>query len=341
LKNLQGTMKLPLQPSQNINVQKWVVLLSVLLLAIKFTAYYYTHSVAILTDALESIVNVIASLIGLYSLFVAAQPRDKNHPYGHGKAEFLSAGVEGILVGLAGLFVLYEAINKLIQPSPVERVDLGIWLVSITAVINYLLGAICISKGKKSHSLALEASGRHLQTDTYSTIGVVIGLILIYLTNLVWIDSIIALFLSGFILFTSYKIIRQSVAGIMDEADTKLLSKMIAYINQHRSENWVDMHNLRVIKYGSVLHVDAHLTLPWYFNVKEAHFEVDKLTRLIQKKYGFSVELFIHTDGCLEGIQCSICTMPACMQRKQPMTKKVEWSYENVVVNEKHQSETS
>lgn len=322
-------------------MQRWVAVVSIILLAVKFVAFYYTGSVAVLTDAMESIVNVIAGLIGLYSLYIAAQPRDLNHPYGHGKAEFLSAAVEGILIGLAGIFILYEAIEKLVHPTVVKKIDLGIILIASTALINYVLGFICVKKGRKNNSLALEASGKHLQTDTYSTLAVVAGLIAVQFTSLVWIDSVVALLLSIFIIYTSYHITRQSIAGIMDEADTSLLSKMVALINNARSDNWIDLHNLRVIKYGSILHVDAHLTLPWYFTVKQAHQEVDIFAELIREQYGASLELFIHSDGCIEGPQCAICEKPDCPVRKQPFSKKIEWTLENVLKNKRHNTQTT
>ncbi|WP_409966596.1 cation diffusion facilitator family transporter [Mycovorax composti] len=331
-------MMQPSVPLQNLRMQKWVASVSLVLVVLKFAAYYFTASVAILTDAMESIVNVVAGFVGAYSLFIAAQPRDRNHPYGHGKAEFLSAAVEGILIGATGIFILYEAIRKLINPVPVERVDLGIILIAITAIINYALGAVCIQKGKKNRSLALEASGRHLQTDTYSTLAVIAGLIVIYFTRIYWIDAMVAVILAGFILYTSYNIIRRSIAGIMDEADKVLQEEMIQYINGYRRENWIDLHNLRIIKYGSIFHIDAHLTVPWYFNVREAHEEIDIFSNIIKEAYGASVELFVHSDGCVEGVQCPICLKKDCPVRKQPFEKKVAWTLDNVLNNKKHYS---
>ena len=326
---------------QNFKMQRWVALVSVVLLVVKFVAYGYTGSVAILTDAMESIVNVIAGLIGLYSLYVAAQPRDLNHPYGHGKAEFLSAAIEGVLIGLAGLFILYEAIHKLITPEPVKKTDLGIMLIAATAVLNYGLGTLCVKQGKRNKSLALEASGRHLQTDTYSTLAVMAGLIVLHFTKLVWIDSVMAILLALFIIYNSYGIVRRSVAGIMDEADVKLLTNMIRLINDNRSNNWVDLHNLRVIKFGSILHIDAHLTVPWYFTVREAHYEVDTFSDLIRTKYGESLELFVHSDGCIEDLQCRICIKADCEYRKFPFERRIEWALENVVENKKHNNQTT
>jgi len=161
-----------LNPQQeNFNIQKWVVLTAVTLFAVKVLAFFITQSVAILTDALESTVNVIAGFIGLYSLYVASKPRDMDHPYGHGKAEFLSAAIEGTLIIIAGLIIIYVAINHIIVPQPLQQLDKGIILVAITAIINFIVGYISIQRGKKNNSLALIASGKHLQTDTYSTVG--------------------------------------------------------------------------------------------------------------------------------------------------------------------------
>ncbi len=321
---------------QNLNVQKWVALVSVLLLVVKFIAYYSTYSVAILTDALESIVNVAAGFIGLFSLFVAAKPRDMDHPYGHGKAEFLSAAIEGTLIGSAGAIILYKAVQNFINPVELQKIDYGIWLVAATAIVNYIMGFFCLRIGKKNGSLALMASGKHLQTDTWSTVGIVIGLVLLYYTGYKWIDSTVAILFAFFIMYTGYKILRHSIAGIMDEADTKLLTRMVTLLNANRKENWVDLHNLRVIKYGNVLHVDCHLTVPWYLNIHEGHREVDALAALIRKEFGESLELFVHSDGCLP-FSCRICDKSNCTERKNNFEHRINWTLENVSQNKKHE----
>lgn len=321
---------------QNLKLQKWITLLSVVLFVLKIAAYYFTHSMAILTDTLESIVNVIAGFIGLYSLYVAAKPRDIDHPYGHGKAEFVSAAVEGGLIVAAGIMILYETIQNLIHENPLESLDTGLILIAITAVINYVAGAYCISLGKKNNSMALMASGKHLQVDTYSTAAIIVGLGLMLLTKLYWLDKAIAGVMGVFIIYNGYKIIRSSLAGIMDEADMELLNKFIAVLNEKKQENWIDLHNLRVIKYGSLLHVDCHFTVPWYLNVHEAHSEIDALASLIQQEFGDRIELFVHTDGCLP-FSCSICSKTDCTVRQQPFQHKVEWTMENLVSNKKHQ----
>jgi cation diffusion facilitator family transporter len=320
---------------ENLQVQKWVVITAIVLFGIKVTAYLITRSVAILTDALESTVNVVAGLIGLYSLYISAKPRDQDHPYGHGKAEFISAAVEGTLIIIAGVVIIIEAVDTFINPHPLASLDKGLILVAATAVINFIIGYISISKGKKNNSPALVASGKHLHSDTWSTIGILAGLALIVITGKVWLDSVVAAIFACFIIFTGYKIVRSSLAGIMDEADKKLLGELVSYLNDNRRENWIDLHNLRVIKYGGVLHVDCHLTVPWYLNVLEAHAEVEALSQLIRTRFGESMELFVHTDGCLE-FSCRHCNKDNCYVRRRPFEQRIAWTLENVIPDKKH-----
>ncbi|HVF80303.1 MAG TPA: cation diffusion facilitator family transporter [Flavisolibacter sp.] len=308
---------------------------SAVLLIAKFWAYYATNSVSILTDALESIVNVVAGFIGLYSLYVAAKPRDINHPYGHGKAEFISAAVEGTLVLSAGVLIIYTAIRNFFYPVPIKQLDVGIYLVAGTAVINWLLGYFSLQQGKRNNSLALIASGKHLQTDTYSTLAIIVGLLLISVTGYLWIDGVVAMGFGLFIIYTGYKILRISLAGIMDEADMVLLEKMVDVLSRNRPENWVDLHNLRVIKYGNVLHLDCHLTVPWYLNIHQAHVEIDTLGGLVRTNFGESLEMFVHSDGC-QYFQCHICKKKDCPVRQHDFKDTVHWSLDNALQNEKH-----
>ena len=321
---------------QNFRIQRLIAILSVLLFITKIIAYQFTHSLAILTDALESIVNVIAGFVGLYSLYVAAKPRDIDHPYGHGKAEFVSAAIEGGLIIAAGIMIVYETILNFVVGNPINQLDTGLLLIGITAIINFIAGTLCVNIGKKNSSLALQASGKHLQIDTYSTLGIIVGLVIMLFTHYYWLDKIIALGMSIFIIVNGYQIIRSSLAGIMDEADMKLLNEFLLVLNAERPANWIDLHNLRVIKYGSLLHVDCHLTVPWYLNVHEAHQEIDELASLIKKNFGDAMELFVHTDGCMP-FSCTICCKTDCTVRTQPMKEKLIWTMENIISNHKHQ----
>jgi cation diffusion facilitator family transporter len=325
---------------ENLRVQRLVVVVAVLLFICKIVAYSLTQSVTILTDALESSVNVIAGFISLYSLYVASKPRDEDHPYGHGKAEFLSAAVEGALITMAGFIVVYEGINNFVHPHHIQQLDRGIILVAFSGVVNFIVGYISIRKGRKNNSLALVAGGKHLQSDTYTTIGIIIGLVLIYYTGKVWIDSAVAILFAFIIIYTGYRILRTSIAGIMDEADKDLVTKLVAYLDKNRRINWIDLHNLRVIKYGPLLHVDCHLTVPWYLNVHETNLETDALENLIQKEFGESLEIFVHSDECQE-FSCSICAKADCQVRKRPFESKTSWTFDNVTHNAKHQLNAS
>ena len=321
--------------TSNLRLQKGIAVASSALLVVKFIAYYITSSVSVLTDALESIVNVVAGFIGLYSLYIAAKPKDINHPYGHGKAEFISAAVEGTLVLSAGTIIIYSAVKNLFLPAVIRSIDTGIYLIAATAVANWFLGFVAYRQGKKNNSLALIASGKHLQTDSYSTFAIIVGLILIAFTNLLWIDSVVAIGFGLFIIYTGYHIIKSSLAAIMDEADMELLAEMVGLLNKNRRDSWVDLHNLRVIKYGSVLHVDCHLTVPWYLNVSEAHVEVEHLSNLIRTQFGESLELFVHSDDC-QYFQCHLCDKKACPVRQHDFKKEIVWTLVNVLDNKKH-----
>ncbi|MCP4440252.1 MAG: cation transporter [Aureispira sp.] len=321
---------------ENVKVQLLAVLVGILLLLGKFLAYYLTNSNTILTDALESIINVVAGSFGLYSLIVAALPKDENHPYGHGKIEFISAGVEGTLVTIAGLLIISKSIYNLFYPGPIQQIDIGIYITAGAGLINYLLGAMVERKGHKSNSLAMIASGKHLKSDAYSTIGLVVGLGVLYFTNYVWLDSVIAIIFGGIIGWTGYHIVKESVSGIMDEVDYKLVDHVVKILNEHRHPHWIDVHNLRIIKYGADLHVDCHITVPWYFNTVEAHAEVDRLEDLLQSQIDVPVELFIHVDPCIVE-SCSICQLTDCPKRQAPFEEIIEWELDNIMRNRKHQ----
>lgn len=325
----------PTQAELNFKVQRLVAVVAIFLFILKVIAWWLTASVAILTDALESTVNVIAGFISLFSLYIASKPRDKEHPYGHGKAEFVSAAVEGSLVAIAGFVIIYEAIDNLIHPHNIKQLDLGILIIGVTAVINYAMGWYAINMGKKNNSLALIASGKHLQSDSYSTLGIIAGIAVLYFTKLNWIDSAVAIGFAFFIIYTGYTIVKSSLAGIMDEADLELLEKLVSRMNESRRENWVDLHNLRIIKFGTIIHIDCHLTVPWFLNVHEAHKEIEAFSTLAKNEFGESVELFVHADGCMD-FSCRICSKKDCIERKFPFTKIITWDVHNISSDQKH-----
>jgi len=318
-----------------IRIQRLIAFASVVLFIAKLWAYYLTHSVTILTDALESTVNVIAGFVGLYSVILASRPRDLNHPYGHGKVEFISAAIEGSLISIAGLMIIYEAIDQLLHPRPLHKLSVGIIITVITGVLNLALGAYAVTIGKKNRSMTVEAAGKHLLTDAYSTFAIIAGLALLLITKWRWLDSAVAMLFAVIIIVTGYKVLRRSLAGIMDEANEQLLKEMIAALQQYRQPQWIDLHNLRVIQYGEVLHVDTHMTLPWYYQVKEAETEIHALEDLIRSQFGDKIELFIHIDACMP-YSCRLCALEICPVRQASFTGQIPWDEHNVWANEKH-----
>ena len=322
--------------SNPIQMQKILVIVSVALFIIKMAAWFMTGSVSILTDALESTVNVVAGFIGLYSIILSSKPKDKEHPYGHGKVEFLSSAIEGILISIAGVIIIYEAINNLWHPHELKQLDYGLILVGITAVINYIVGHLCVQKGKKENSPILIASGSHLKSDTYSTLGLLLGIGLLILTDYKWIDSVAAMIFAIIIIITGYKIIRKAISGIMDESDNEIIDQIVIQLNENRQAQWIDVHNVRVIDYAGFYHIDCHMTVPYYINVNEAHDILDSLTTMFRKHFDDKVEFFIHIDGCIPSQQCGICNIPNCEKRLTPFTQYVTWTHDNLLSNQKH-----
>jgi cation diffusion facilitator family transporter len=317
-------------------LQRVVVLVSTFLFGVKLAAYWVTGSVSVLTDALESTVNIVTSLVGLYSLYVAAQPRDDNHPYGHGKAELIAASLEGTLLAIAGGVIVYESVAHLLGSPPLHKLDFGILILLSTALVNFLLGRFCLRVGRKNHSTALISSGKHLQSDMYSTLGIITGLVLLKITGAHWIDGAAALVFGSLIIYQGVEIVRTAVGGIMDEADKTLLTALIEILNKNKIDSWIDLHNLRIIKYGSLLHLDCHLTVPWYFPVREAQKSVAELENLVAGSFNQALEMFVHLDGCAPPDSCGICPLGNCTYRQSEFRERVEWKFQNITENQTH-----
>lgn len=318
-----------------IRFQKIAVAVGILILALKFLAFYITNSNAIFSDAMESIVNVAAGSFALYSLIVAARPKDKDHPYGHGKIEFISAGIEGTLILIAGIGIIYKSVESLITEHQLASLDTGMYLAGGAGAINFILGVVTERYGRQYNSAAMIASGKHLKSDGYTSFGMILGLVVVILTGWLWVDSTIALVFGAFIGFIGIQEIRKSVAGIMDEADFELLRELINEIDSSRKENWIDLHNLRAQKFGKRLHIDCHVTLPYYLTVEEAHDEIDRLELLTKEKHAGGLEMFIHTDPCRPK-SCRICSKSDCKVRQMNQEETISWNLETVLENRQH-----
>lgn len=322
-----------------MQVQKRIILYALItgfiLMVAKFAAYIITDSNFILTDAAESIVNVVASAFAFFSISFSARPRDINHPYGHGKVEFFSVFLEGALIMVAGIILIVKSIYNLFYPHEVQELLKGAVIIGLTGVANGFLGYYMIGQGKKLHSITIEADGRHLITDTVTSAGLVIGLVLIYITKIKILDSVLSVLAGLFIVYTAYKLIRKSVAGLMDETDFSVVDDILKILNQNRKDEWIDIHNLRAQRYGNQIHIDCHMTLPNYFDLTRVHQEVSNADKSVNQTAEIKTEFFIHADPCLPEC-CYYCRMPNCPIRSQEKTADYVWDMARVAQNYKH-----
>ncbi|MDR6516014.1 cation diffusion facilitator family transporter [Chryseobacterium camelliae] len=325
--------------TEKIGFQKLIAVFGIILFIGKLIAWKLTNSDAVFSDAMESIVNVISAFMGLYSLHLAAKPRDEDHPYGHGKVEFVTSGIEGALIAIAGIMIIYEGINSLLTGKVLDKLDWGILIIAATAIVNYILGYISVKKGRRENSLVLISSGKHLQSDTVTTLGVVISLVVVYFTKIYWLDSVVALIFGLYIIFVGYKIVRRSLSGIMDEQDPDLLNQIVSILEENRRTEWIDIHNMKIQQFGASLHIDAHITLPWYYSLRDAHKEMENVIMLLAKNTQRSVEFNFHMDDC-KSISCPVCQIMDCPVRERNFVKRVQWTPENVTRVEKHTTDS-
>jgi cation diffusion facilitator family transporter len=313
-------------------------LVSLAIMGAKFYAYYASGSTTLLTDALESIVNVVAAAFAYYSIYLASQPRDLNHPYGHGKIEFFASGLEGVLILLAAMYIFLHAWQHLYARPELTRLDLGIVISLSSATINGILGYYLVSQGKSSHSPAILADGKHLKLDALNGVFVVVALVITYVTNLFWIDSIASLIFASVMCWQGLNLIREAIAALMDETNPEVFQKVIQWIVSNKKQEWIDLHNLRVQQYGGDLHIDCHLTLPRYWDLNRVHDEIHEFEVTIGKVMPTDIEIFVHVDPCLDEC-CQHCPITKCQIRKQDFVKEIEWNKVNLALNQKHFNE--
>lgn len=282
-----------------LRVQRTILIAGILLLVGKFAAYLLTNSVGILTDALESIVNVVAGAMSLWGLWMAAKPKDSKHPFGHGKVELLTASIEAILIIGAGLLIIWEGAWRIAIPEMPQKLDIGIIIIAVAGAANWILGAWSIRVGRRHSSIALIAEGRHLQSDTYSTIGLIVGLVLLYITDIAWIDGALALVFGAIIIYTGIGILRQTFSNLLDASDDEMLSRIASHLEKVRADDWIDVHEFRVISYGELLHIDCHLTLPAAYDIARAHDRADELeTHISEAVAPRTAMISVHIEPC-------------------------------------------
>ena len=317
---------------RNLNAMLIAFVAGFILMAVKFFAYWLTGSSAILSDALESIINVAAAALALGSLLLSAKPPDASHPYWHGKIEYFSAGVEGALIALAALGILKAGIAQIIDPQPLPHLQVGLFILAAVALANLALGVMLIRVGTKARSLVLVADGKHLLTDVYSSVGIFVGLVLVVLTGRYWLDGAVACVTGAYIVISGIKLVRQSFLGLMDTADPVLLEEICTVLVKHRKQTWIDVHRLRAWKSGNRVHLDFHLILPGDLPLEAGHREVKDLERIFETHFKGLADVLIHLDPCTDQ-ECPVCANDPCGLRSEPAAQNRFWNVETVTTD--------
>jgi cation diffusion facilitator family transporter len=289
---------------------------SLALLAAKFQAYRLTGSTAILSDALESIVNVVAAVFAIGALLFAGRPADRNHPYGHGKMEFLSAAFEGGLIAFAAVLIVYEVILSLLEGVTLRSLDVGVAIVLGAGLVNLVLGFYLVRTGRRYESLALVADGKHVLADFYTSAGIVVGLLLVYATGLTWLDPLVAAVVALNLMWTGLRLVRQAAAGLLDEEDPDLLGRLLGVLQPHLGQGVIRVHHLRAIRAGRFHHVDAHLVVPEFWTVERSHELAETLGEHVMKELAVDGEMTLHTDPC-HRVYCRMCDLDECPIRRE------------------------
>ncbi|NNF98616.1 MAG: cation transporter [Desulfobacteraceae bacterium] len=288
--------------------------IGIVIMAAKFYTYHLTLSSAVLSDALESIINVVASLFAMGSILLSAKPPDEEHPYGHGKIEFFSAGFEGALIVLAAIGIFKSGIDSFIEPRALPNLGIGLLVLMCAAALNLFLAIGLIRTGKQTGSIVLDADGKHILSDVYTSLGVLLGLVLVYWTNWLWLDGLVACLVGLNILFIGFKLVRESYTGLMDTSDPEIVDQITNLILTHKKDFWIDIHKLRTWRSGNHIHVDFHLVLPANFSLERAHMEVRELETILITHFNRNASVLIHTDPCSKP-ECPICENYDCTLR--------------------------
>lgn len=314
------------------------LVIAILLMAAKFYTYHLTGSSAVLSDALESIINIVAAAFAVVSIWVAAQPPDKEHPYGHGKIEYFSAGFEGALIVFAAIGIFKTGIDHLLMPQPLANLEVGLILLVAAAAVNLLLGVGLVRIGRRLDSLTLVADGKHVLTDVYTSAGVVAGLLLVRWTEWLWLDGAVACMVGVNILLTGTRLVRQSFSGLMDASDPELLEVISTLLESHRQPHWIDVHQLRAWRSGNFIHIDLHLVLPRNYQLEEAHLEAKSVERLLIDHFGGNAGVLVHMDPC-EDEECPVCRQYRCTLRSREPAADVSWNRHSLTMDKASRSE--
>ncbi|MFN4768238.1 MAG: cation diffusion facilitator family transporter, partial [Ignavibacteria bacterium] len=286
---------LPSKPeSKAMNIS---LMIGFLMLALKWSAYLLTGSIAIFSDAMETIVHIAAVGFAWYSLRITYLPADEDHHFGHDKITFFSAGLEGALIILAAIIIIQTSIDKLITGVTLEQIGFGTALTATAAAINTMLGLYLVKTGKNNKSLIIEANGRHILTDAWTSAGAIAGLLLAYLTGSYWIDPLMALFFGANIIFEGGKLIRRSIQGLMDKTDPELFSSVQDILSIQCSLLGITYHRLRLRMSGNIVYIDFHLQFPDETTIESAHLQATQIEQSIQQQVAHPCDIVTHLES--------------------------------------------
>ena len=300
------------------------------LLALKFFGFTLTGSTAVYSDAMESIVNVVAAAFALGAIAFAARPADANHPYGHGKMEFFTAVFEGGLVAFAAVMILYESVQSLLRGPEVREIDTGLLIVVGAGVGNLVLGTYLVRAGKRTGSPALVADGKHVISDFWTSAGVAVGLLLVKATGLLWLDPAAAAFVAILLGITGFRLVRQAAGGLLDEEDPALLEELASLFARVPVEGAIEVHEVRAIRSGSHIHVDAHVVVPEFWTVDRSHDTAEAMERWLLANWSREGELVFHVDPCRR-VYCARCPLADCAVRTAPFQARPVVTRESIV----------
>lgn len=248
------------------------LVVSMLMLAGKVTAYLITGSAAIYSDALESVIHLLATGFAGFSLWYAVRPEDDGHPYGHGKIAYLSSGFEGGLILLAALAILYEAVRALVAGPELRQLDVGLLITAGLCLVNLVLGWTLVQVGRRTNSLVLQANGQHVLTDMWTSLGVLVGVFLVWMTDTRWLDPVVAILVALNILWTAFHLMKQAVAGLLEAVDPAETRLLVTQLEQARATGTIqDYHQLRHRKVNDRMFIEYHLLFPGDLPLTEAH----------------------------------------------------------------------
>jgi cation diffusion facilitator family transporter len=300
---------------------------SLIIFGLKIWAVQITQSVAIFSDAMESVVNIVASLVALVVTKAVAEPADEKHPYGHGKLEYFSAAFEGGLIAFAAIAIGIEGIRALLYGRVIGDLGFGMLVILGASLLNLILGLYLKSVSAKVQSETLKASSVHVLSDVWTTGVILLGLLLIQFVGpdswVHWLDPMMAIIVAGNLGKEGWKIARKSVGALIDEQDPKSLSSFAEALSRFRKPWVIDVHNLRMIRSGQFHHIDAHIVVPEYWDIVQVHEAAEEYEKQVVKAYDFEGEIAFHVDPCGKKY-CENCAMPDCPIRLSPFVKQRE-----------------